>query len=371
MSSIYQVAELKQLISRGLKPLFYQIEELYGMVTVEGVIDRVNSYPSGTYIALKDPQSTEVSITCLIAPRQKIDFELKAGLKIQSVGTIEMRPRKNNADHETVIMTNKLFDVSKGELTETEKLREELRKLGYFENKKPLPSIADKPEIEVCVISSADGVAFRDIESTLKTTPYFKLNLYPANLYSPEDVANSIEEADRGNHDILLVSRGGGNRLDVFDQLPVLTAIRNTKTPIIVAVGHAQDNTLADEVADQYAATPTAAGEYLAQLYKTYEIKKKEIELTEREKSLEKLVEKAVNDQAEERKKLLKQIEEQQAFIKALEKNVTTSEKYQKQIETLKNRLRDTENKKSTIRLTPGFILFCAAMLAVAYFIFR
>ena len=91
MSTIYQVSEIKQLLARSLKPLFYQIEELFGMITLEGVVERVNNYPSGTYVSLKDPNHTDVTITCLVAPDIKIDFEIKAGLKIQAVGTVDLK----------------------------------------------------------------------------------------------------------------------------------------------------------------------------------------------------------------------------------------------------------------------------------------
>ena len=64
----------------------------------------------------------------------------------------------------------------------------------------------------------------------------------------------------------MLISRGGGNRLDVFDNMVVLKAIKHCRTPTFVAVGHAQDRTLADEVADHYAADTYCAGEYLADL---------------------------------------------------------------------------------------------------------
>jgi exodeoxyribonuclease VII large subunit len=365
VSTIYQVSEIKQLLARSLKPLFYQIEELFGMITLEGVVERVNNYPSGTYVSLKDPNHTDVTITCLVAPDIKIDFEIKAGLKIQAVGTVDLKTRKNSVDQETIVLVNQLYDVSEGQMTEVEKLREKLQKAGYFGDKKPLPSIAEHDSLKICIISSVDGVAYRDIENTIKDIPYYSLSLYPTNLYSPDDVARSIEEADsRGDYDILLISRGGGNRLDVFDNMVVLKAIKHCRTPTFVAVGHTQDRTLADEAADHYAATPTAAGEYLAQIYRMHELQKKDTELAEREKKLEKLAK-------QEKEQLEKQIKEQQAFIKALKKNIASSEKYEKEIKILKNRLRNAENQRTTIRLTPGFVVFCFAVLGLAYLILK
>lgn len=371
MSEIYQVAEIKQLIARSLKPLFYSIEELYALITVEGVVERVASYPSGTYLSLKDAQSPEVNITCLVAPNQKVDFELKRGLKIQVVGTVEMRTKKNNADYDEVILATQLFEVNKGEIAEMEAFRKELQELGYFENKTPIPEIAGKEEMKVGIISSADGVAFRDIENTIKAINFYKLELFPANLYSPEDVANSISEADQREYDLLIVSRGGGSRLDVFNQLPVLKAIKEAKKPVLVAVGHAQDSTLAEEVADYFTTTPTAAGEYLAQLYRAYEIQKKDESVAQREKHIEKLLKDATQAHSDERKLLTKQIEEQNALIKAMKNDKTDKDKLKRELDTLKRRLQSTETAKTTIRLTPGFILFCVAMLAAAYILLK
>ncbi|MBS4020868.1 MAG: hypothetical protein KGZ79_00395 [Dethiobacter sp.] len=339
------------------------------MITIEGILERVNSYPSGTYLALKDPQSPEVSLTCLLPPSHKVDFELKQGLTIQATGTVEMRPKKNNADHETVIFVNQLFEINKGEITEMEAFRQQLRDRGFLENKKAMPEIAGKEELKICVISSVDGVAYRDIEHIVKPFPFFKMELYPTNLFSPEDVANSIIKADRRDNDLLVVSRGGGSRLEVFNQLPVLAAINGAKKPVLVAVGHAQDITLADEVADIHAPTPTAAGELLVQHYRANELAKKAKEMEKKEQQLEKILNRMTTAHAEEKNKLLKQMDEQSSLIKIMRSSVSEKELYEKELKALKRRLQSAEANRPRLVITPGFVVFGLTVLAAIYFI--
>lgn len=368
MGGIYQVAELKQLISRSLKPMFYSITELHGFVTVEGVLERVSRYPSGIYLVLKDAETADVTINCQLAPERKIDFELKKGLKVQAVGTVEMRTRKNNADYGEVIQVTQLFEVGKGEAAEMEALRKELQEMGYFQDKKPMPRLNGVP-LKVCVISSVDGVAYRDIETPVKNAnaDSFQLELFPANLYSPEDIAKSIGEADLRGYDMLIVSRGGGPRLDVFNQVPLLAAVKNANTPVLIAVGHAQDNTLAEEVADRHAATPTAAGEFLVQMHREYIAKKNEESVAAREKKMDSLIAAHMSEQ----ERLKKLISEQDSLLKAMTGDRAERDRLALELEGLKKRLQSAETAKKSLRLTPGFVLFCLAMLAAIYFILR
>ncbi|MBO5712125.1 MAG: exodeoxyribonuclease VII large subunit, partial [Acholeplasmatales bacterium] len=146
------------------------------------------------------------------------------------------------------------------------KLKEELEKLGFFDvsKKKPIPQFPST----IGVITSATGAAVRDIINTIsRRYPLCKMILYPAIVQGADakfDIVKQIKKANSDNLcDVLIVGRGGGSIEDLwaFNERIVAEAIFESKIPIISAVGHEVDFTIADFVADKRAATPTAAAE--------------------------------------------------------------------------------------------------------------
>ncbi|BAB06502.1 exodeoxyribonuclease VII large subunit [Halalkalibacterium halodurans] len=147
-----------------------------------------------------------------------------------------------------------------------EQLKERLEQEGLFkeENKKPLPPVAR----QIAIVTSPTGAAIRDIASTIKRRfPVAQLTLLPVLVQgeeAPHSIAKAIRQANEvGGFDLLIVGRGGGSieELWAFNEELVARAIYQSVIPIISAVGHETDYTIADFVADVRAATPTGAAE--------------------------------------------------------------------------------------------------------------
>jgi exodeoxyribonuclease VII large subunit len=148
-------------------------------------------------------------------------------------------------------------------------LKEELAERGYFEPefKRDIPALP----LKIGVVTSSTGAVIQDILSTLKRrSPHCQIYLCPATVQgetAPEEIAAAIKALQKTDADVLIVGRGGGSIEDLwaFNTLPVAEAIHNSRIPIISAVGHETDFTIADFVADFRAATPTAAAEIVSQ----------------------------------------------------------------------------------------------------------
>ena len=170
---------------------------------------------------------------------------------------------------------NRNFDIAgdaeitregKGDLfRQFEKLRNELEEMGMFDScyKQPIPKYARK----VGIVTAGTGAAIRDIMNiSARRNPYVQLILYPALVQGEQakySIAKGIETLDRMGLDVLIVGRGGGSIEDLwaFNEEMVARAIFNCTTPVISAVGHETDVTIADYVADLRAPTPSAAAE--------------------------------------------------------------------------------------------------------------
>ena len=147
-----------------------------------------------------------------------------------------------------------------------EQLKESLGKEGLFDArwKSPLPAFPNK----IGVVTAQSGAAIQDICSTIERRyPLAEIILFPAIVQGPQaapSIVKSIEQAEAyGSIDVLIVGRGGGSIEDLwaFNEESVARAIFSCRIPIISAVGHETDTTIADFVSDRRAPTPTAAAE--------------------------------------------------------------------------------------------------------------
>lgn len=146
-----------------------------------------------------------------------------------------------------------------------EQLRDKLAKEGLFDEafKKALPPFPEK----IAVVTSPDGAALQDILNIIsRRYPIAELRIYPCLVQgenAPESVSGAIERADNDGNDVIIAGRGGGAIEDLmaFNSEIVARTIFSCKTPIISAVGHETDTTIADYAADLRAPTPSAAAE--------------------------------------------------------------------------------------------------------------
>ncbi|MGD9014535.1 MAG: exodeoxyribonuclease VII large subunit [Candidatus Omnitrophota bacterium] len=256
---IYTVSELTQ----DLKLI---IESSFTSIWLEGEISNFTHHLSGhMYFSLKDKNA--VISACLFKNvNQRIKFKLEDGLSVICFGQITVYGKRGQYQ----IVIERIEPKGMGALQLAfEQLKERLFREGLFDSihKKPIPVMP----FCVGVVTSVSGAAVRDILEILTTEAGFlRLILRPTMVQGKEakyDIAQAIAEFNQFSQaDVLIVGRGGGSLEDLwaFNEEEVARAIFNSQIPIISAVGHEVDTTIADLVADLRAPTPSAAAKIIA-----------------------------------------------------------------------------------------------------------
>lgn len=232
-------------------------------VLLEGEISNFKHNSRGHfYFTLKD-DNAQISATMFSTYASKVKFEPEDGMKVFVRGTVSVYEPSGTYQ----INVKEIKSDGLGELyIAYEKLKKELEALGLFDeaHKKPIPRFPKT----IGVITSPTGAAIRDIINTIsRRYPLAQMILYPAIVQgdnSKEDIVKQIKKANEDKLcDVLIVGRGGGSIEDLwaFNEKIVAYAIYDSEIPVISAVGHEVDFTIADFVADKRAATPTAAAE--------------------------------------------------------------------------------------------------------------
>ena len=232
-------------------------------VYVRGEISNFKRYSSGhCYFSLKDEGSVIPGVM-FYGFASKLKFEPKNGMKVLVRGYVDVYKSRGNYQ----LYAQRITEDGLGELhIAFEQLKKELESKGYFDDdlKKPIPKFPKK----VGVVTAATGAAIRDIVTTIKRRwPLCEIILFPSlvqgNLAANNIVRQIFVADNEFELDTLIVGRGGGSIEDLwaFNERIVAKAILACETPVISAVGHEIDWTIADYVADIRAATPTAAAE--------------------------------------------------------------------------------------------------------------
>jgi exodeoxyribonuclease VII large subunit len=253
---VYTVAEVTEIVKTALEVALPQ-------VWVEGEVSGHKRAASGhVFFSLKDEKAVLKAVMWQSTAR-KVAFDLKDGLKVVCRGKVSVyEPR---GDYQLYV--DLVEPKGKGALQlRFEQLKEKLRAEGLFDEgrKRKLPL---RPRT-IGVVTSPTGAALRDILRVLERR-YAKLRIviYPARVQGEGAAAEIVEGIDalsaRPGIDVLIVGRGGGSIEDLwaFNEEPVARAIARSKVPVISAVGHEVDFTIADFVADVRASTPSAAAE--------------------------------------------------------------------------------------------------------------
>ena len=237
-------------------------DSLLNCVYIKGEISNFKNHSRGhLYFTLKDDE-TRISAVMFYNNALKLNFKPEDGMNVLIKGRISSYPAQGS--YQIYVETMDLDGV--GNLyVEFEKLKEKLLKEGLFsqEHKKILPKYPKK----IGIVTAPTGAAIRDIISTIKRRfPICETILFPSLVQGKDaapDLVRQIKKADEYNLDLLIVGRGGGSIEDLwaFNEEIVARAIYEAKTPIISAVGHEPDFTIADFVADLRAPTPTGAAE--------------------------------------------------------------------------------------------------------------
>ena len=250
----FTVTELTRLIKN-------LIEENIPPVSVEGEVSNYVHHTSGhRYFTLKDENS---QIRCVMFKWQSmgLDFIPEEGMKVLAVGNVTVYER--GGQYQLTVL--RLIPLGRGELlARLEELKKKLTLEGVFDNRRAIPSY---PEI-IGVVTSPTGAAVRDIISVLtRRAPHVQIVLRPSLVQgdgAAADIVQGIREINaHTDADVLIVGRGGGSIEDLwcFNEEIVARAIASSSIPVISAVGHETDFTLADFAADVRAPTPSAAAE--------------------------------------------------------------------------------------------------------------
>ncbi len=255
--NIYSVFQVNGYI----KNMFTQ-DFMLRTISVRGEASNVKYHSSGhIYFTLKDERS---ALACVMfaGNRRGLTFPLEEGKQIVVNGTVDVYER----DGKYQLYAREITLDGKGQLYEKfEALKQELLEMGMFaqEYKRPVPKYSKV----IGVVTAPTGAAVRDIiQIATRRNPYIQILLYPAIVQGEQAVGsiiNGIHALEEKQVDVMIVGRGGGSIEDLwaFNERAVAEAIFNCSVPIISAVGHETDTTIADYVADLRASTPSAAAE--------------------------------------------------------------------------------------------------------------
>ena len=249
------VAQLTSLIQAHLGKV--------GRVAVEGELSGLKRYSSGhVYFDLKDEGAR---ISCVIwrsRVERALRFEPEDGMQLVARGKLDVYAPRGSYS----LIVDSLEPLGLGLLlAELERLKGELRGLGWFERQRPLPRV---PRV-IGLVASRDSAALRDFLRTRSLRwPGFPVRLCHSAVQGPGaalEVADAIARLDASGVDVIAVCRGGGSLEDLwaFNERPVAQAIRAARVPVVTGIGHESDTTLADLVADHRAHTPTDAAQTL------------------------------------------------------------------------------------------------------------
>ncbi|CAM3124158.1 exodeoxyribonuclease VII large subunit [Filibacter tadaridae] len=232
-------------------------------VYVKGELSNVKSHPSGhIYFTLKD-DSSRIQSAMFRSSATQLKFKPENGMNVLITGDVTVY--EASGQYQLYAQTMQPDGIGALFLA-YEQLKESLGKEGLFEGrwKQPFPQYPNT----IGVVTAQSGAAIQDICSTIERRyPLAEIILFPAIVQGPQaapSIVQAIEQAEAyGLIDVLIVGRGGGSIEDLwaFNEESVARAIFSCKVPIISAVGHETDTTIADFVSDKRAPTPTAAAE--------------------------------------------------------------------------------------------------------------
>lgn len=256
MPNAISVSQLNGYIGRILKT-----DPLLNNMYVKGEISGLNYHKTGhIYFSLIDDEG-KVNCSMWKSNADRLKDKLREGDMVLLFGDINLY-NKNGSYSISVKNIKKMGD---GDLFKSfYELKEKLEKMGLFDReiKKPLPEFPKK----IGVITSNTGAAVEDIKRIItEKNSVVDILIFPTIVQgseAPKSIINNIREANKRNDiDVLIVGRGGGSKEDLscFNDEGVAMAIFESKIPVISAVGHESDFTIADFVADVRAETPTAA----------------------------------------------------------------------------------------------------------------
>lgn len=257
MQNVYTVTQVNSYI----KNMFTQ-DFMLQAIRVKGEVSNCKYHPSGhIYFTLKDIKGT-ISCVMFSSSRKGLTFQMVEGQQVVVSGSVDVYER----DGKYQLYAREISLDGAGALYERyERLKRDLEERGMFaaQYKQPIPRYIRT----LGVVTASTGAAVRDIINiATRRNPYVQIILYPAIVQGEAavpSIINGIRALERQGVDTIIVGRGGGSIEDLwaFNEEAVAQAIFDCSVPVISAVGHETDTTIADFVADLRAPTPSAAAE--------------------------------------------------------------------------------------------------------------
>ena len=265
MKNAYSVGQVNRYVKNMFTQDFF-LQKIY----VKGEVSNCKYHTSGhIYFSLKDETGT-MSCVMFAGHRRGLAFSMKDGDKVIVGGSVDVYEREGRYQ----LYAKEITLEGAGALYERYlALKQELEEMGMFagEYKQPIPKFIRR----LGVVTAPTGAAVQDIRNiSYRRNPYLQIILYPALVQgadAAESIVKGIRMLDRLNVDVIIVGRGGGSIEDLwaFNEEIVARAIFECRTPVISAVGHETDFTIADFVADLRAPTPSAAAELAVNDYRS------------------------------------------------------------------------------------------------------
>ena len=256
--TIFSISELNNLVR-------FSLEEQFSKIWIEGEVSNLVTPASGhSYFSLKDSQA-QLRCAFFSSYSKSLSFKLENGMHVIAYGKISLYEARG--DYQFIVET--MEEAGDGKLQRAfELLKQKLSKAGLFnpDRKRPLPTLPK----QIGIITSPTGAAIQDILKLLKERfPLIPIIIYPSLVQGSAASENMIKMLKIANErqecDILILTRGGGSLEDLwaFNDEALAYAIFESHIPVVSAVGHEIDFTIADFVADVRAPTPSAAATFI------------------------------------------------------------------------------------------------------------
>lgn len=267
MKHVYSVGQVNTYI----KNMFAQ-DFMLGKISVKGEVSNCKYHNSGhIYFSMKDSTGTIAAVMFAGNRKNGLKFRMQDGDHVVVTGSIEVYERDGRYQLYAREIT---LDGAGALFLRFEALKKSLAEMGMFapEYKQPIPKYIKR----LGVVTAPTGAAIQDIRNiSHRRNPFVQLILYPTQVQgdgAAESIVNGIHACERLGVDVIIVGRGGGSIEDLwaFNEEIVARAIFECSVPIISAVGHETDTTIADYVSDLRAPTPSAAAELAVYDYRQY-----------------------------------------------------------------------------------------------------
>ncbi len=257
LKNVYTVGQISEYIGNMFSQDF-----MLKNISIKGEVSNCTYHSTGhIYFTIKDTNGVLKGVM-FAGNRKNLQFRLKEGDQVVVTGSIESY--KFSSQYQIIARTIEL-DGEGNLYLKLEALKKELEELGMFDDmyKRPIPAFARK----IGVVTSPTGAVIEDIRNVgFRRNPHVQIILCPAQVQgdgAKESIVSGIRRLEQLGVDVIIVGRGGGSIEDLwaFNERIVAEAIFNCSVPVISAVGHQTDYTIADHVADKRAATPSQAAE--------------------------------------------------------------------------------------------------------------